>query len=128
MAQLGTENNSPLEGKMNTRELATFLRSTADYLDSVPEFEAESVFQIVPNHTKKIPQAGLSFWDKDKFIEAVKALGNATKSYDTSDYPYLRVTAVAFPFQVNISRDKVCKKIVTYDCGPLFSTEEVNSL
>jgi hypothetical protein len=44
------------------------------------------------------------------------------------NYAELVVKATAAPFSVRISRDKVCKKIVSYDCEALFSAEEVEAL
>ena len=112
---------------MNTREVATAMRNTANYLDSLEEFDLES--SLFFSGSDKSINASVSYWDKDNFVNAVKAIGNSTKKYDTdTEYPRLRVIAKDFPFEVNISRDKVCKKIVTFDCDPLFSAEEVEAL
>ena len=114
---------------MKTRELATMLRKTADYLDSLEEFKTGTSITFLEDYSTKKTRVYGSFYDKDEFVAAVKAIGNATKRYDdSSTYPELHVTAKAFPIEFNISRDKVCKKIVTYDCEPLFSEEEVEAL
>jgi hypothetical protein len=100
------------------------MRNTANYLDSLEEFDMESVVSFMST-TKTGIYPQVSFWSKDKFVAAVKVMGNVTKTYDTGEYPRLRVTAKDFPFEANISRDSVCTKKVTYDCQPLFTADEV---
>lgn len=106
----------------NTRELAEVLRQTANYLDSISSFELEGIFTICG----ELP--ALSYYSKDKFVEAVKAMGNSKKAYDTGEFANLNVTAMEFPFKVQISRDKVCRKVVKFECDPLFSAEELETL
>lgn len=114
---------------MKTRELASAFRKAAEYLDSIEEFDAESCVAFTQSCKTDIIYTSVGFWEKDKFVAAVKAVGNATKKYDeNSDYPQLRVTPTAYPLELSISRDKVCKKTVVYDCEPLFSEDEVNAL
>ncbi len=114
---------------MKTRELTEMLRKTADYLDSLEEFKMGSSITFTSENKTKSLTVFSHFYDKENFVAAVKAVGNATKYYDDStSYPELHVTAKAFPLEFSISRDKVCKKIVTYDCEPLFSEEEVETL
>jgi hypothetical protein len=112
---------------MNSREAAAAMRNTANYLDSLEEFDMESVVSFMST-TKKGIFASAAYWGKDKFVAAVKVMGNVVKTYDTGDYPRLRVTARDFPFEANISRDSVCTKKVTYDCQPLFTADEVEAL
>lgn len=108
-----------MSDKLTTRIYAENLRKLADYLDSIPEFE------VTYDSSKSF-----HFYSKEKFVTAVKAVGNATKRYTPVDnYPELVVSPTAFPkMDLRISRDSVCKKIVTYDCEPLFSAEELGSL
>ena len=114
---------------MKTREVATLLRNFADFLDSRPEFNTESVVSAMQHYPEELGlYTHIGFWDKDKFVAAVKAIGSSTKAYTDGDYPTLVVTANGFPIELSISRDKVCKKTVTFDCEPLFSEEEVRSL
>ncbi len=112
---------------MNTQELVNIFRSFADFLESRPDFDTEGCVSVLDGY-KESPHVYVNFYDRDKFVAAVKALGNATKKYTDGDYPKLEVTADAFPIKLSISRDKVCKKTVTFDCEPLFSEEEVRSL
>jgi hypothetical protein len=112
---------------MNTRELGDFLRALEFFLSNIPPFGTEGCMSILQDYNKA-PYAYLNFYDRDKFVVAVKAIGNCKKTYTDGDYPKLNVTAKAFPIQLSISRDKVCKKTVVYDCEPLFSPEEVEAL
>ena len=68
----------------------------------------------------------LYFWSKEDFTAAAKALGTAKKVVTSSDD--FQLIAEGAPVTLSISRDKVCKKIVTYDCEPLFTPEEVEAL
>jgi hypothetical protein len=114
---------------MDTKELSATLRSLADFLDSRPVFELESGMSILTSYTEKTTSYGyISFYDRDTFVAAVKAIGSATKHYTDGDYPKLEVVVDAFPLKLSIARDKVCRKVVTFECDPLFSEEEVRNL
>jgi hypothetical protein len=113
---------------MTTRELERTLRSFADFLSAVPEFDVEGCVSIMEGHKATGPYVHVPIWDRDRFITAVKAIGSSKKVYTEGDYAELQVTAEAFPIRLSISRDKVCLKTVTYECEPLFSAEEVEAL
>ena len=114
---------------MTTRELEVTLRSFADYLSTIPEFDVEGCVSIMEgSSTTPGPYVHVPIWDRDKFIAAVKAIGSSKKFYTEGDYAELQVTAEAFPIKLSINRDKVCLKTITYDCEPLFSAEEVEAL
>lgn len=102
---------------MNTREYAVELRKVADFLDSRPEFELE-----VYEDGSKV----FNFYDKKLFVDAAKALGNATKSY--TSYDDFCLTSKSANVVLSIARDKVCKKVVTFECEALFSPEEESAL
>ena len=55
---------------MNTREYAVEMRKIADFLDSRPEFEIGS---------GETGEKTFRFWDKELFVKAAKALGDAKK-------------------------------------------------
>ena len=113
---------------MKTRELAVELRIFADYLDSRPEFNNGTLI-FFPKTTYGKQFMSLSYDDKSQFVEAVKALGNSTKKYTgDSDYAELKVRAKDYPLEITISRDKVCRKVVKFECDPLFSEEEFEAL
>lgn len=106
----------------DTRELAEALRNTAAYLDSIESFKTDGIFCIVSD------ASSLHYYDKNLFVAGVKAMGDATKTYDAGEFANLNVTAKAFPFTLKISRDKVCRKVVKFECDPLFSAEELETL
>ena len=113
---------------MKTRELAVELRKFADYLDSRPEFNNGTLI-FFPKTTYGEQYMHMSYDDKPQFVEAVKALGNSTKKYTgDSDYAELKVRAKDYPLEITISRDKVCRKVVKFECDPLFSEEEFEAL
>jgi hypothetical protein len=114
------------EKKMKTkRELVQELRNAANALDLIPED-----FQLEAEHAMLINDVlSLSFYSKEKFVAAVKTLGNVTKTYTDGEYAELIVESDTVPkIRLRISRDKVCTKKVVYDCEALFSAEEVESL
>ena len=106
----------------NTRAIAVQLRKLADFLDSRPEFEFPFNVHIMGE------EALISFYNKEEFLKAAKALGNAKKSYTEGEYGKFVLTADDFPLSIDIQRDAVCNKKITYDCQPMFSTEEVEAL
>lgn len=103
---------------LTSHEYAAELHKAAAYLESRPEFNTEQYSF----------SAYLSFYDRDKFIVAAKAIGTAKKEFTDGSYPELMLNVVGAPIRLSIARDKVCKKTVTYDCLPLFSEEEIRSL
>ncbi len=115
---------------MTTRDLAATLRRIASYLSTIPEFDVESCVSIMSGGTitAPCPYVHIPIWDRDKFVAAVKAIGNSKKVYTDEPYANLEVTADAFPIKLSIARDKVCKKEVKYTCEPLFSEDEVEAL
>ncbi len=110
---------------MKSEKIAQMLRDFASFLDAQPEMDWESCVSLMDGAN---PYFYIPFYDKEKFIAAVKILGNSTKHYTDGEYSKLEVTAKDFPIKLSIPRDQVCRKIVTYDCEALFSDEEVESL
>lgn len=110
---------------MNTRELELKLKNLADYFSTIPEFEIDGILSIV---TSENSSSICSFYNRDKFVNAVKAIGNCTKKYTEGEYAYLVITSINYPIELRISRNSICKKIVTYDCEPLFTDNEIKSL
>jgi hypothetical protein len=104
-----------------SRELAAELIKYAEFLLSKPEFDLDGI--AVFNK-----EFSLMYYNKELFVAAAKALGNATKSYDGGEYANFNLTSTEVPVRLSISRDKVCRKVVSYECEPLFSAEEVEAL
>jgi len=111
---------------METKEAAVMFRNFAFFLDEHPDFKTGGTVSLMAD--SKAPYFFISYYDKKIFVEAVKAIGDCTKEYTQGDYSSLHVTAKNFPIKLSIPRDRVCKKIVTFDCEPLFSTDEVEAL
>lgn len=60
---------------------------------------------------------------KDEFLTAARNMGSFTKSAD--DYYYTLTVRFGenFTFDVKLTRDKICRKIVTWECP-----EDIDSL
>lgn len=101
---------------MKSHDLANEMRKMADYLSSKPNFNA-------PSTATKY----LCFYDKQQFIEAVRALEPGKKEYRDSD---LEFNVSAVPIVMSIPRNRVCVLVspAVYDCEPLLTTEEESSL
>ena len=109
---------------MKSRELSKILRNVADYLDGRPEFKGVG-HAFLSDYDKRLD---LEFDDKNGFVEAAKSMGDSKKEYTDGEYGKLVLRFKNAPLDIKISRDKVCKKIVTFDCEPLFSKEELEVL
>lgn len=110
----------------NSHELATRMANLADFLKKKPVFELENG-GLLSAYSGRL---SFSFDGKEQFVAAVKAVGEGTKEYSDPDATYSELTYKAkwAPITFTIPRDRVCKKVVTYDCEPLFSAEEVANL
>lgn len=109
---------------MNTREQAALLRRYADFLDSIGEFKIDAMFVASNNGT-----VSQHFYDKAEFTAAAKAVGNATKKFGEGEYADFELIPKGFPWvSLKIARNAVCKKVVRFECEPLFSGEELESL
>src|ERR1700686_93126 len=69
--------------------------------------------------------AGHTFYvhcdDKDEVLKYIRTLGgiwDKSLSFGGDD---IHMKSRMFPVMLSISRDKVCRKTVTYDCEPMFS-------
>ena len=102
---------------IDTREAAKKLREIADFLDSRPTFSLE---YFNPGF--------FSFYDKAQFVAAAKAIGDATKITEEGEYANFNLKSKHAPITLVIPRDRVCHKTVKYECEPLFTSEEMESL
>ncbi len=65
--------------------------------------------------------------NKEELLRLVKLFGGRwTKGVDFEDREYASIylCSTSLPVVLSISRDKVCKKTVTYNCEPMFSLED----
>lgn len=105
---------------MTSHEYANRVKEIADFLLSRPEFD-----------TGGSPHFFLSFYDKDKFLLAVKALGTGTKEFTTGSWPEVVFKPTgAEEIKVSVPRDKVCRKVqdAVWECEPLLSTGEIEQI
>ena len=115
---------------MKILALAAELHKLADYLEKRSEMQPDSL-TFHEDYVNKGITATLSFYAKEKFVEFVKTVGNATKVYTfpDKDYSQLKVTPENYPeLNLTIARDKVCRKVTKYECESLFSNEELETL
>jgi hypothetical protein len=97
---------------MTSHEYATEIRKQADYLESRPVFE-------IPGSERTF----FCFYDKHKFLDAVRALAPGTKEYKYDDLDF---TISAVSIVLSIPRNRVCKLVApaVWDCEPLLSLQE----
>lgn len=80
---------------------------------------------------KEIPEPGnlyLHAWEKSDLLKMIRQFGGSWEkslSYGETD---IQLESRKFPLIISISRDKVCKKVVTYDCEPMFSPQDAQDL
>jgi hypothetical protein len=111
-------------GFKTSKELAQRLRQVAKFLEDHESFSVP-IGAFISSYDGKL---SISMDSKEEFVKAVKIIGDADKHYTDGDYGKLVVSAKWAPIELNISRDKVCKKIVKFECEPLFSNDEVEAL
>lgn len=102
---------------MTSHEYAAELQKTVDHLLSRPEVEfTNSPFLFV------------SFYEKEKFVAAARAMGSGKKSFSSCDD--LHFIPHGTCLTMSISRSLVCRKIqdVKWECEPILSNEEVEQL
>jgi hypothetical protein len=105
---------------MTSHEYAQRLQQLGDFLLSRPEFDAGGS-----------PHIFLSFYNKDKFLPAVKALGAGTKEFTTGSWPEVVFKPTgADEIKVSVPRDKVCHKVqdAVWECEPLLSAGEIEQI
>jgi hypothetical protein len=112
------------QGYKTSKELVERLRQIADFLEAKHEFAVEHGAYLSSYDGK----FSLSFDNKEKFVAAVRVLGDAEKHYTEGEYSELVISAKFAPIELKIRRDRVCRKVVKFECDPLFSAEELESL
>ena len=101
---------------MTSHEYAIAMQKTAEYILSKPDVDFDSEHKIY-----------LHFWNKDKFVAVVKAMGAGKKEFSSDDLIY-KVDGAAI--QIRAPRNLVCRKIqeAKYVCEPLFTEKELEEL
>lgn len=101
---------------MNSHEYAKRMKEIAEFLLARPEFPMAHGPMIF--HT---------YYEKEPFVAAVKALGSGKKTHTTGMYPEVQFVSTLCPeINIAIPRDKVCRLVreAEYDCEPFLSPEE----
>ena len=111
-------------GFKTSKEMAQRLRNIAEFLEDHDSFPTNNGGYLSCYDGK----FSISFDGKEEFIKAVKSVGNAQKHYTEGEYSKLVVSANFAPIELTISRDRVCKKVVRFECEALFSPEEESAL
>jgi hypothetical protein len=101
---------------MNSHEYAKKLNRLADLLLSKPEFETAN--------SEAYSYSIFSYWNKENFLGAVKALGSGKKEWQTDDLTF--IPHGTDMLKLTIGRNKVCRKVkeAEYECEPLLSQAE----
>ena len=106
---------------MNSHEFAKRLHEIADFLLSRPEFK-----------TAGTPFIFQSYYDKDEFLAAVKAVGSGKKSEENyTSHPDICFEPTGAPeITLRIAKNKLCVLVqpAVYDCVPFLSQAEEASL
>ncbi len=89
----------------NNQDLIDGLRKAADFLESKPE---------LPKFGQQVIR--LWAWDKEQLHAAARQLGSFAKEFTDSYFNLKKPMTDAIEIDVTISRDQICKKIVTWDC------------
>jgi hypothetical protein len=100
---------------VDSHEFARKQQKEAEYLLSKPAFK-------VPSHMER-EEYFWYMWDREGFVEAVKALGAGIKSIGPE---YVEFRPKDAPVYISIERDKVCKMVrpAEYDCEPWLTEED----
>ena len=104
---------------MKSHEYAEGMKQVAEFLLSRPEFETQMDPWVYLGH----------YYSKEKFLDAVRALGSGHKEYQNDELKFENKEHGA-KIQVSIRRSEVCRlvKAAEYECIPLLSIEEEASL
>jgi len=90
----------------NNQALIDALRQAADFLEAKPDFPA-------------MGYQNLCLWadSKEDLRFAARQLGSFTKVFTDSWFElHHEITPKIFSIEVRIWRDRICKKVVTWDC------------
>lgn len=101
---------------MKSHEYGKRLKEIGDFLLSREEFETDIG-----------PRLFFHYYDKDRFMNTVKALGSGKKTVSDGQWPECVFTpSSVLEIQVSIPRDKVCRKVqdIKWECEPFLSADE----
>lgn len=105
---------------MNSHLYAERLKDLAEFLLSKPEFETNTKVYMLMYQS-----------DKEKLVQAVKAIGAGTKTFTDNEFKFAANTLPeGIELRISAPRNLVCKLVAAakYDCEPLLSPDEVTAL
>ncbi len=103
--------------KLTRQEFIQGLRALADRMEEVPELE-------IPTYT----QFYISTYEKTDLLSKIRQFGGTWKKSLSWGETEVTLDSAHMPVRLSIPRDKVCKKIVTWDCEPMFSPADEQEL
>jgi len=113
-------------------EYVQALRALADKLEGLEEKEALGFIGDMWYPIDRFPQITKTFLNRESLLAALRGLGGKwTKTFigkDMDQYSFFNLVSDRYPVTLSISRDRVCEKIVTYKCEPMFKPEEEKEL
>ena len=76
-----------------------------------------------------LPQVGVSeyFWDKENLVSAIRGFGGKWIKHDggNDEFASIRLESVDYaPMVLSVSKSRVCRKVVSYECEPLLSPSD----
>lgn len=102
---------------MQYAEYVKKLRALADKLEQLGEGE-------------EMPNIAHYIHNKEDLAKAIRALGGKwiKEIIGGDQYACVVFKSELFPLRITISRDRVCKKTVSYDCEPIFAPGEDDAI
>ena len=95
---------------MTRAEVIQGLRELADLLEAKPKFPLPRALDSDP------PTLTRWVWSKEELSEVARELGSFKKRYTDDKFELIVTLPSGLELIYYCDRDKVCKKIVTYEC------------
>ena len=98
---------------MTRAEIIQGLRELADLLESKPEFPLP---WLTDTDGKPIWFACLRVWNLEELRDIAKKIGSCSKRYSDDYFELVKTLPSGLELAYYCDREKVCKKVVTYEC------------
>jgi hypothetical protein len=108
---------------MTSHELAAKAQEIVNFLLSKQNFKVDGGIYISSSR-----QSTISLYSKAIFTDAAKAIGNARKEVGEGDYADFSLISTEAPLALTIARNIICRKVIKYECEPLFTADEISDL
>lgn len=106
---------------MDSHEYALELKKAAEFLLSRPRLDKMATYT-------EVPSIYLTYYSKEEFIAAVRAMGAGEKQIDDSEVTFIPRGAPVL--RLSAARSLCCRKIQDekWECEPLLSDDETAAL